>query len=119
MNLLRTLFGETTGTSAIDAAEARDRLNQKGKEAPLVLDVRQPDEFRGGHIKGAKLIPLNELPKRLSELPQDREIICVCRSGARSGTATRQLISAGYQAVNLRGGMSAWQHAGYPTQKGK
>lgn len=84
-----------------------------------VLDVRQPEEFQAGHIEGAKLIPLNQLPKKLDSLPRDTEILCVCRSGSRSGAAVRQLTSAGFTAVNLSGGVMAWQRAGLPLKKGK
>lgn len=114
MNLIKTLFG--TGTDTINAAEAKTRIDRP--QPPFILDVRQPDEYRGGHIPGAKLIPLNELAARIHELPRDREILCVCRSGARSGVATRQLSSAGYTAVNLGGGMIGWQGAGFPVKRG-
>jgi rhodanese-related sulfurtransferase len=84
----------------------------------LLIDVRQPEEYAAGHIHGAKLIPLGELSERARELPKDREIICVCRSGNRSGSATRMLASAGYQAINMTGGMIAWTRAGLPVKKG-
>jgi rhodanese-related sulfurtransferase len=93
-----------------------DRL--KNGRRPLVIDVRQPDEYRTGHIVGAKLIPLNQLHSRLQELPQNREIVCVCASGHRSGSATRMLVKAGYQAVNLKGGMLAWRRANLPVKNG-
>ncbi|MAS33727.1 MAG: sulfurtransferase [Anaerolineaceae bacterium] len=113
MNLLKKIF-EGNGLSA---AEANTRMNS---EQPLViLDVRQPNEYRAGHIKGAKLIPLDELGRRMTELPEDTEILCVCRSGSRSGAAVGQLNRAGFEAVNLRGGMIGWQRAGYPVKKGR
>lgn len=119
MNLLKNLFGssQTSAVQTVDAATVKERL--AGKPAPFVLDVRQPDEFRSGHIKGAKLIPLDQLSGRLDELPRDREILCVCRSGARSSVAARQLAGAGFTVMNLRGGMMSWQMAGYPVSKGK
>lgn len=108
-----------TGTqiNAVSPAEAQKKLAQKQK--PFLLDVRQPEEFRTGHIPGAKLIPLGDLRARMNELPKNQEILVVCRSGNRSLSATRQLASAGYNAVNVRGGMIAWSHAGYPINKGK
>lgn len=115
MNLLKQMFGSSV--SAIHATEAQEKL--RGIQPPLVLDVRQPDEFRGGHIAGAKLIPLDQLGGRLNELPRDREILCVCRSGARSGAAARQLQAAGYNILNLSGGMIGWQRAGLPLKQGK
>ncbi|MBI1257892.1 MAG: rhodanese-like domain-containing protein [Chloroflexi bacterium] len=115
VNILKNLFGSSS--SNLTAAEAKARLEAGG--APYVLDVRQPEEFRAGHIAGATLIPLNMLGQSLSKLPQDREILCVCQSGARSSAAVRQLTGAGYQALNLSGGMGGWQRAGYPIKRGK
>jgi rhodanese-related sulfurtransferase len=115
MNILKSLFGSST--TNLNAADAKARIDDK--QPLLILDVRQPDEFRAGHIAGAKLIPLNELRNRMNELPKDTEILCVCRSGSRSGAAVGQLNSAGYNAFNLRGGMIGWQMAGYPVKKGK
>ncbi len=85
--------------------------------APFLLDVREPDEYRWGHIAGAALIPLGQLDARLAELPRDRRILCICRSGARSLTATRRLLAAGYAATNLRGGMLGWADAGLPIRR--
>ena len=114
MNLFEMFFGKPV--SAIGAAELNDRL--KNGKRPLVIDVRQPDEYRTGHILGAKLIPLNKLNSRMKELPQSREIICVCASGNRSGSATRMLVKAGFHAVNLKGGMNSWRQASLPVKKG-
>lgn len=114
MDFITRIFG--TPTTNIGPVEAQAKLNQKGK--PFLLDVRQPEEFRSGHIIGAKLIPLGELPRRMHELPKDREIICVCHSGNRSQAATKQLTAAGYSATNLNGGMISWSRAGLPVKKG-
>lgn len=108
MNVIKRLFGG----GGISPAEV-DLKNF------YVLDVRQPEEFQAGHIDGAKLIPLNQLSKKLDTLPRDAEILCVCRSGSRSGAAVRQLTSTGFKAVNLSGGIMAWQRAGLPLKKGK
>lgn len=115
MNLFKSMFGGS-GMSTFDAAEAKTRM--EADEPLFILDVRQPEEFRMGHIAGAKLIPLNELVRRVNELPKDQEILCVCASGSRSSVATRQLMGAGYKAINLQHGMYAWQRAGYPMKKG-
>ena len=114
MNLFELLFGKPVST--INALELNDRL--KNGKRPLVIDVRQPDEYRTGHIVGAKLIPLNRLHSRLKDLPESREIVCVCASGNRSGSATRMLVKAGYNAVNMRGGMLSWRRANLPVKKG-
>lgn len=87
--------------------ELRRRL-QAG-DAPLIVDVREPDEFAGGHIPGARLLPLDDLPLRFRELPRDREIVLVCRSGNRSGVAQQWLRARGFRQVrNLVGGMLRW-----------
>ncbi len=85
---------------------------------PFLLDVRQPVEYRSEYIDGATLIPLTQLKQRMRELPKDREILVVCRSGHRSMIATRQLRSAGYNVKNIDGGMIAWNKAGLPVKKG-
>lgn len=114
MNLRSQLFSSPIPT--LDPAEAQARLADQ--QSFFLLDVREPDEYRAGHIAGAKLIPLGELNRRMNELPQDREILCVCRSGSRSASAARQLISAGYRAINLRGGLMAWQRTRLPVKTG-
>lgn len=114
MNLFSRFFANTTQN--LDVNQVRER--QTTSKKPLLLDVRQPEEFREGHIPGSKLIPLSELNYRLKELPKDREIVCICRSGNRSGTAARKLVSAGFKSYNMRGGMNAWQRAGLPLKKG-
>jgi rhodanese-related sulfurtransferase len=73
--------------------------------------VRQPEEYRTGHIIGSKLIPLGELGQRLKELPKDKEIVCVCASGNRSRSATKLLIREGYNAFDMSGGMLTWARA--------
>jgi rhodanese-related sulfurtransferase len=78
------------------------------------VDVREPDEWRAGHIKGATHIPVRQVRRRLDELATDRMIVTVCRSGRRSGKVARSLRRAGYEAENLDGGMRAWQDAGLP-----
>lgn len=114
MNLFELLFGKPVST--VNALELNERL--KNGKRPIVIDVRQPDEYRTGHVTGAKLIPLNKLSSRMKELPQSREIVCVCASGNRSGSAARMLVKAGYKAVNLRGGMISWRRANLPVRNG-
>ncbi len=114
MNLFESFFGP--GMPQIDSRSAQAKLASTPK--PFLLDVRQPAEYRDGHIPGATLIPLGELPRRVNELPHDREIICVCHSGNRSSSATRLLLSAGFKAINLSGGMISWSRAGLPVQRG-
>ena len=81
-----------------------------------LLDVREPDEWRAGHIVGSQHIPLGELRERLAEVPKDVTILAVCRSGSRSDSATRGLRTLGYSAENLEGGVTAWKRAGLPLE---
>jgi rhodanese-related sulfurtransferase len=85
----------------------------------FVLDVRQPEEWAAGHIPGATLIPLGELPSRVAEVPKDRPVVVVCHSGNRSAKGRAVLLGAGYPAVtSMAGGMTAWAAAGYPMESG-
>ncbi len=74
----------------------------------FLLDVREADEWAAGHAPQAAWIPLGSLPERLDEVPTDRQIVCICRSGGRSLRAAEFLISRGRDAINLTGGMQAW-----------
>jgi len=79
-----------------------------------LLDVREADEWDAGHVEGSQHIPLGTLGERLSELPSDRTIVAVCRSGSRSGAAVRGLRQLGFAAENLDGGLASWSRAGLP-----
>lgn len=114
VNFINRLQGKSIPT--ITVPELQEKLRD-GKQ-PFLLDVREPNEFLFGHIAGAKLIPLGELHRRINELPQDREIVCICASGNRSFTAARELISTGYTAYSMENGMFAWQMANLPIKKG-
>jgi rhodanese-related sulfurtransferase len=81
----------------------------------VLLDVREPDEWDAGHAPDAWFWPLARLDMVRAELPLDQTIVCVCRSGARSAKATELLRSWGFNAVNLDGGMQAWEAAGKPV----
>ena len=79
------------------------------RAAPLVVDVREPWEFARCSIDGSVSVPMQELPRRLSELDDKRELVLVCHHGARSMSAARWLAQNGFPAVhNLRGGVEAW-----------
>lgn len=91
-----------------------------GPNPPLLLDVREPDEWIGelGHVRGAKLIPLVELPARAAELEawKHEQVVVLCRSGVRSTTAAAILTGLGFEHVsNLKGGMVDWNDAGLPV----
>ena len=83
------------------------------------LDVREPDEWNEIHIEWATLIPLGELDTRLSELPKDKNIIVVCRSGNRSAQGRDILLKAGFESVSsMAGGMNEWNSQGNPVVTG-
>ena len=95
----------------IDAGTANDQI----EGGAFLLDVRNDDEWEAGHAPAATLVPLGQLSDRTDELPTDRRIVVVCRSGGRSGRAAEALVGAGYDAVNLAGGMQAWAAVGLPV----
>ncbi len=103
--------------SAISPAQATLLIN---REDAVVLDVREPAEYAGGHIPKAHPFPLGQVSKRLDELQRfkDKPVIVVCRSGNRSANACGILQKADFPNVlNLSGGMSAWEQAGLPITK--
>jgi rhodanese-related sulfurtransferase len=86
-------------------------------EGLLVLDVREDDEWHAGHVEGSVHVPLMELEQRYAELPAQSgagQTLVVCRSGNRSAYAAAFLLDQGLDAVNLEGGLLAWQAAGRP-----
>ncbi len=90
----------------ITVEELKAKLDRK--EDFILLDVREPHEHAACRIKGSRLIPLGEIPGRLSELDKDREIVVHCRMGGRSARAVETLRKAGFNAVNVAGGIEAW-----------
>ena len=105
------------GVHEVDCAGALQLINHK--EA-VVVDVREPDEFKSGHVLNSKHIPLGKLRERIGELERNREqpIVVVCRSGNRSATACALLGKEGFaQVYNLAGGVMAWQKSSLPLEK--
>ena len=97
----------------IDPKNAAARV---ASSSNVLLDGPEPDEWEAGHIAGAVHIPLGQLDARVGDLPTDRGIIVVCRSGGRAGKATTALRESGYGARNLTGGMQAWEAADLPLE---
>jgi rhodanese-related sulfurtransferase len=116
--LLWSFFGNRVrGVKEVNCAGALQMINHKDA---CVLDVREPDEFKTGHVLGARLIPLGKLRERIGELERyrDKPVVVVCRSGQRSATACALLGREGFpQVYNLAGGMNAWQKTGLPLEK--
>lgn len=92
----------------VDVAKAVELL----EGGALLLDVREDDEWEAGHAAHARHIPLSSVPDHVDELPRERVILCVCRSGGRSARAAEFLAEQGFQVANLLGGMTAWHAAG-------
>ncbi len=88
-----------------------ETANERRDEV-LLLDVREQDEWSAGHIEGSVHIPMGQLAARQDELPQDRTIVAVCRTGRRSAAVTEALKRAGYDAQNLVGGVAEWDGVG-------
>lgn len=100
------IFGSDP-VSQIDPAKLAERLDRQ--DPLVVLDVREPHEVAAGHLPGALCIPMGQVAQRAHELPADRDIVVVCRSGNRSAFVCRQLAEQKLTALNLRGGMLAWR----------
>ncbi len=85
----------------------------------FILDVREPDEWTEYHIPGATLISLGDLAARVNEVPRDKEVVVVCRSGNRSQAGRDILVSAGFTKVtSMAGGLKEWAAAKLPTVTG-
>jgi rhodanese-related sulfurtransferase len=116
--LLWSYFGnKIQGIKEVGTVDALQLINHKDA---VVVDVREQDEYDGGHVLNAKLIPLGALKGRMDELEKYREhpILTICRSGQRSRIAAAQLKNKGFtQAYSLSGGVVAWQKAELPLEK--
>ncbi|HEX6473119.1 MAG TPA: rhodanese-like domain-containing protein [Streptosporangiaceae bacterium] len=88
------------------------------RDGALVVDVREPREYVGGHVPGARLIPMREVKRRMAELADGRTVYVICATGNRSLTAARWMSAAGIDAVSVAGGTSAWIRAGGPVARG-
>jgi rhodanese-related sulfurtransferase len=80
----------------------------------VLLDVREPDEWHAGHVVDARWIPMGAVAARRDELPTDEQLVVICGSGGRSSKVVAALVQAGYDAVNVVGGMKAWEAQGLP-----
>ncbi|MDQ4075926.1 MAG: rhodanese-like domain-containing protein [Chloroflexota bacterium] len=96
--------------------EVASRL-EDDPEPLFLLDVREQEEWDDAHIEQAILMSLGQLQGHITEIPTDREIICICRSGQRSAVATQALERAGYNAKNMKGGMLEWVRRGHPITR--
>jgi rhodanese-related sulfurtransferase len=100
-------------TTAVPTVDVRTAAAEP--DTTVLLDVREAEEWTAGHAPRARHIPLGELPARAAELDNEARVVCICRSGNRSGRATAWLRANGIDAVNMAGGMGAWDAAGLPV----
>ncbi len=97
--------------------EELKEMHNRGEE-PVLLDVREPQEYALSDLPGSMKVPLGTLPNSLAKVPKDRDLVVYCRSGARSGNAVQFLRRMGYdKAVNLEGGVNAWAERVDPTMR--
>ena len=103
--------GVDTYATVIDVDEAY----QKYENGVFFLDVRTTEEWNEFHAPDTTLIPLDELPYRLNEIPQDGEVVVICQTGDRSQQGRDFLLNAGFEQVtSMTGGLISWYDAGYP-----
>lgn len=105
MSFLARLFA---GVPSVSAGEARELVDA----GAVMVDVRTTGEWNAGHCASAMHMALDQLSQKQRRIPKSKKVVVVCRSGNRSRGATKQLIASGYDAVNLSGGMNAWQRSG-------
>jgi rhodanese-related sulfurtransferase len=104
------------GVSKLASDVSVDEAYQMYQNGAFVVDVRTQEEWDEYHAPNSTLIPLDQLQARLSEVPKDKEIIVVCRSGNRSQEGRDILLSAGYNATCMTGGLKEWYAKGYPIE---
>ena len=100
------MFGNGPQVPQVSSPELAEQIGKP--EMPVIIDVREPEEYAEGRIPGSRLIPLGTVADRMAEIPSDQEVVVVCRSGGRSTKACQHLQAAGYRVKNLTGGMLGW-----------
>ncbi|NEM92421.1 rhodanese-like domain-containing protein [Galbitalea soli] len=113
MGILNRLFGSRP--ASIDGARARSIVDAGG----ILVDVRTDAEWAAGHAPGARHIPLDQVDRAASSLPDGVRIVTICKSGVRSAFAARTLAAKGFDVSSVRGGMRAWSAAGGPVVTGR
>jgi len=101
-----------TGAGEPTTVAAKEAIAEVSAQRAVLLDVREQNEWDLGHSPLATLIPMSQLQARFDELPSGRRLLVVCHSGQRSARVQAALVDIGYDAVNVTGGMIAWQLAG-------
>lgn len=103
---------------SIPEIEADELARRRDEGAVHLVDVREPDEYVAGHVPGAVLVPLGEVPDRVDEFRSDGTTYVICRSGARSMRACEFLATQGVDVANVAGGTMAWVESGRPVDTG-
>ena len=115
-----TMHPGVPSISAADAAAATDPgAAADPATRPLIVDVRERNEFEQERVDGVVLLPISEFVARHQELPKDRPLLMLCAAGSRSTSATMYLLQGGWTDVrNITGGMIGWRQAGLPIRTG-
>ena len=114
--LCSTVVAQAAVVRHLSAAETRELLI--GRQV-FLLDVRTPGEYQQVRMEGAHLIPMDQLTRRLPEIPANQPVLVYCAVGSRSAEVARYLQGQGYREVyNMYGGIWAWQLRGYPVVQG-
>ena len=107
---------QSPALASLPAEISVDEAYELYQEGVFFLDVRTQEEWDEYHAPNSTLIPLDQLASRIDELPQDEQIVVVCRSGNRSEVGRDTLLTAGFEDVtSMAGGLSTWRSAGYPV----
>jgi rhodanese-related sulfurtransferase len=85
---------------------------------PVVIDVREPWEYEAAHVPGVIHIPMGEVVARIGEIPANAPVHVICAAGGRSAQVAEYLAAHGHDAINIAGGTTAWQQAGFSTEQG-
>lgn len=116
---LSACTGPAADVETLPLEISTDEAHELYQNGTFFLDVRTPEEWNEFHAPNSILIPLDQLPDRLSELPDDQPIVVVCRSGNRSATGRDILLDAGFlQVTSMKGGLKEWLASGYPIESG-
>jgi phage shock protein E len=108
--------GGSSNSSLASSVSTDEAYKMYQQSSTFTVDVRTQEEWDEYHAPNTTLIPLDELQNRLSEVPKDKQILVVCRSGNRSQQGRDILLSAGYNAASMAGGLKEWYAKGYPIE---
>jgi rhodanese-related sulfurtransferase len=100
----------------ISASQLKAWLDDPARDKPVLLDVREPWEYERARIQGSRLVPMRELPARVSEIGEEKEVVAICHHGGRSMQVAMFLEKQGFKDVhNLAGGIDAWSRTVDPS----